>query len=285
VANCFPPGYLGYPAQAPGDCSTVYTSIIPDMGSPGIAPSRGTGWGWGTYLLPYIDQGNLYNLLDPSSKQCVCDNAVAPANSPNVGSAALERRILSVFVCPTATDPDVHSTRDTSTTPNSPSAHAKSNYRGVCGVNFNGQESNPANTATFGLSGVFGNAAMFPPTKIASVADGTSNTLAIGECYRRDLDSNLQVFSVIGGKPEYVGARWFGIAADDRQTAAVGQLNMAPGTFSINGASINAFASQHAGGAHFLLTDGSVRFISQHADQNTISSMGTRNDGVVTGLQ
>src|SRR5262249_44564040 len=128
---------------------------------------------------------------------------------------------------------------------------------------------------------VFGDATVRPPTKIRDETDGTSNTFAIGEAIRRDIDGNLQAFNA----GEYVGARWFGIAADDRQTAAVGQLAVPPSTFSINGAAVHAFASQHVGGAHFLLTDGSVRFISQNADQTTISRIGTMNDGAIANVE
>ena len=267
VHQSFPPGYLGYPANG-GNCATINN----------VSP-RAQGWGWGTYLLPYLDQAPLYNALDPGNKQTVCDNPLSPADSPSVGSATLERKVLAAFICPTATGPDIHATRDTTTTPNNPSAHAKSNYRGVCGVNWNGRETDPAST-NVGLAGTFGDGALFPPTKISHAVDGTSNTFAIGEAYRRDIDSNLQTF--IPG--EYSGARGFGLAADDRQGAVVGKLGLFPSLESVNGISHVAFASQHSGGAQFLLSDGSVRFISENADQNTISRMGTMNDGQVTSL-
>ena len=115
--------------------------------------------------------------------------------------------------------------------------------------------------------------------KIRDETDGTSNTFAIGEAIRRDIDGNLQTF--VAG--EYVGARWFGIAADDRQTAAVGQLAVPPSTFAINGASINAFASQHVGGAHFLLTDGTVRFLNENINHRTYQSLGGRRDSKPVG--
>src|SRR5438552_11540924 len=45
VAKCFPAGFNSRAATLDG-------------------PSLGPGWGWGAYLLPYLDQGNLYNQID-----------------------------------------------------------------------------------------------------------------------------------------------------------------------------------------------------------------------------
>jgi len=45
----------------------------------------------------------------------------------------------------------------------------------------------------------------------------------------------------------------------------------------------HGFGSDHAGGAQFLLGDGSVRFISQNVDRNTYSRLGTIRDGNVIG--
>ena len=44
-----------------------------------------------------------------------------------------------------------------------------------------------------------------------------------------------------------------------------------------------SFKSFHVGGAHFLLCDGSVRFISENLDYNTYQRLGGRNDGNILG--
>jgi prepilin-type processing-associated H-X9-DG protein len=43
------------------------------------------------------------------------------------------------------------------------------------------------------------------------------------------------------------------------------------------------FKSQHEGGAHFLLGDGSVRFISENIDYVTYQRLGDRRDGEPIG--
>ena len=269
--DCFPPGYLGFPAAAGGTCATINN----------VAP-RAQGWGWGVYILPFLDQGNLYNQLSPGPLQTVCDNPQSPADAPTVGNSQLQRQKIVAYVCPSASDPDLNQTRDASTSPNSPSAHGKSNYRAVSGVNFNGKDIT-VGSATYGFSAVFGDATLYPPAKLRDDTDGTSNTFLVGECFRRDVDGNNLTFTgpSAGVKGEYVGGMWCGLPADTRQSSVVGPLALSPSSFAMNGASINAFASQHVGGGHFLLADGSVRFISNNSDQNTIARIGLMNDGSV----
>ena len=43
------------------------------------------------------------------------------------------------------------------------------------------------------------------------------------------------------------------------------------------------FRSRHEGGAHFLLVDGAVRFLSENIDMNLFSGLGTAHGGEVTG--
>jgi prepilin-type N-terminal cleavage/methylation domain-containing protein len=251
----FPPGYLGIPPN--GQCSALNN-----------VPARAQGWGWGTFLLPQIEQGNLYNQLSPGPKQIVCGNPTGAAASPNVGSAALQKTKISAYICPSAPDEDLNYTRQPAT--GVPGTQAKSNYVGVSGLDFSGVH------AATGRKGMFGDGLVYIAS-INVVTDGTSNTIMFGEKYRRDVDANLQTFS----PGEYTGGIWLGVAPDTFPAGAVMQLGLPPSSFSINGASINAIASKHTGGAQFALTDGSVRFISQNADQKTIADMGTNNDGQV----
>jgi prepilin-type processing-associated H-X9-DG protein len=43
------------------------------------------------------------------------------------------------------------------------------------------------------------------------------------------------------------------------------------------------FKSRHVGGAHFLMCDGAVKFITQNIDYITYQRLGDRRDGGVVG--
>ena len=44
------------------------------------------------------------------------------------------------------------------------------------------------------------------------------------------------------------------------------------------------FRSRHTGGAHFLMGDGTVRFLSEAVDYNTYQNLGQRNDSQELGV-
>ncbi len=107
---------------------------------------------------------------------------------------------------------------------------------------------------------------------IHAITDGTSNTLMIGE-RKGEKDAYAGLFS--------------------------GNVHVLPTSMKINSPSLTATAaggvggnpyetnigasSYHVGGAHFLLADGTVRFISNNIDFQTYNWLGGKSDGQVVG--
>lgn len=113
-------------------------------------------------------------------------------------------------------------------------------------------------------NGLFGEASS---VTVDDITDGTSQTFAIGE--RRLTDSGN------------AGAIWMrstdrhGTAGDGTSVAGVCHR-----TVRLNDLThADAFSSNHEGGAHFLLADGTVRFISEEIDAATYEHLAHRSDG------
>ena len=85
------------------------------------------------------------------------------------------------------------------------------------------------------------------PVNVKEITDGTSNTLLIGECTRTKIPWT---------KP------------DDIEIANHPTLGDPKG-----------FSGPHDGGSHFLIADGSVRFLSTMTPQATVDALFTRNGG------
>lgn len=106
--------------------------------------------------------------------------------------------------------------------------------------------------------------------RFADVTDGLSNTFLLGERVTHP--------STTGS--DLVTSGWYGILASN--TSYV--FNSMPFTtasayYRINlimGSATN-FSSRHSGGAHFVLGDGSVRFVSQDIDGTLFEAIGTIN--------
>jgi prepilin-type N-terminal cleavage/methylation domain-containing protein/prepilin-type processing-associated H-X9-DG protein len=119
---------------------------------------------------------------------------------------------------------------------------------------------------------------------LQGIADGTSNTLMLGE--RHYFDPEFDKYDPITDW----GWCWFGGTADAFLGTSV-RINYrwAPGKLATATAvdvedRMNAYGSGHSGGAMFALGDGSVRFIRDSIDLVQFRAMGTRAGGEVVTI-
>ncbi len=215
----FPPAFLG--------------------GSPGPSPTNVPGWGWGVFILPFVEQDNLYRQLNVNTS-----NMPVGAIS---GTGALTQTALPVFRCPSDVGPELNPNRGN---------HATSNYAAVAGNN------NITNNPHTGNGVMYMNS----ETRIADISDGTTNTVMVGE---RALGSV--------GTTSYSGAVWAGSWDTNKEASTMWELDSTT-QYRINGTDQWSFSSFHAGGAQFALGDASVRFVSDN-DTAILNNIAARNDG------
>jgi prepilin-type N-terminal cleavage/methylation domain-containing protein len=110
--------------------------------------------------------------------------------------------------------------------------------------------------------------------RFAQVTDGLSNTIAVGEILPNTSDHAIQGWHLSN-------AHWY---------ATTGPINFETSRTGGGGCNswsswntANGFKSTHVGGAHFLMGDGSTRFISEHIDYRNYQKLGSRRDGETLG--
>jgi prepilin-type processing-associated H-X9-DG protein len=242
-----------------------------------VPTPRVRGFSLFVYLLPYVEQSNLYNNWD-------FNDPLANASGPAANTA----QVVNTYVCPSDFIPD----NPFRTGPVSPTTrvYAIGSYGGNCGT-----QAHPPTSAT--ADGMFfqtGPATpQNPQIRIGDVFDGTSSTLLFGE--RSHVDRNYDTFFAAGLTTEPMGAwGWwapsggaFGIS--DVTMSSFSPINYKipfkqPGS-GINTAAafapydalrVNSFGSQHPGGANFAMADGSVHFISDKISQAVLVALSTR---------
>ena len=277
VTQKFPPGYV---AQFTGEADT-------DLDG---------NWSWASYLLPYIDQAPRYNTLQPGNltmTACVADTTVG-------GCRFALQTPLPAFRCPSDTGPLLNDGPQLSDVPAPPSnngfkiqgvATALSNYTANNASRSLRNNPGPV-SSTGGVNTANGIGWKNSNCAIRDFTDGTSNTVQLGE--RAYQLNGVKIFA----------ATIFGIrsAADGLTTGTNTNRGLvmthscgfvllnstnsaAPGNFRRN------YSSLHVGGAHFLMGDGAVRFISENVDHNiataqvdsTMERLMSRDDGQVVG--
>lgn len=202
-----------------------------------------------SYLLPYIDQASLYNLLNFNYPNYCFYNDV-PSNN------IYATKVLA-YSCPS--DPTMPAVcTDQTQTLGAGDYYFTGSYFGVEGKAWND------------LSGIFYSTSLGSPVLIRDIIDGTSNTLLMGE----------------RGAPSNLGTGWmlcaYG-AGDNGDTDNLLSTAVGLGPGKSDGTHNNHFWSYHVGGAHFAMADGAVRFLSNNISYSLFQNLSTKAGNEVIG--
>jgi prepilin-type N-terminal cleavage/methylation domain-containing protein/prepilin-type processing-associated H-X9-DG protein len=234
-------------------------------------PGRGE-WSWSVYLLPFLENNNVYQLINFSTVPDFYPNPGGNAANENMRTVA--KALVSSYMCPSDS---IYGERveisgsDTAT-------KAQVAMTSMCGVADSWDywmDDDPSGGWAVRrypnqLDGIFGRNGC---CTIADIKDGASNTLMVGE--------------VTGeAQGSCNGTLWAARNLYDTHFG-INAVCTAPGgayghgcSNHCNGCFYDArFASWHPGGCNFLLADGSVGFVSQNISQITLTALTTR-DGV-----
>ncbi|MCG6154265.1 DUF1559 domain-containing protein [Rubinisphaera margarita] len=293
--SCFPPGYISYGTRTgtgPG-----WAQIDPDTWD--AAP----GWGWASQLLPFLEQGNLIDQIQTELPVWAPQNAAAVAAK------------LPVFLCPSTSGGDESFVvQDDVGNPldhgNGPIRLGRSHY-----VASHGQEScwgdcgsaptniiftNIYTSTTTVISGVNGDVSKVADgplyrnsrTAFRDVTDGTSNTIFLGE-HSSKLSEKTWA-GVVPGAFTHPGFTTPENGPDAAATLVLVHGGPSGGELDITGTPIihpvnfptyhvGQMYSEHQGGGHVCLGDGSVRFVSENISLLTWAELSSMGEGEIVG--
>ena len=230
--------------------------LPPGYRDPLPPPQFGPGWGWAAFLLPSLEQGNLYRELGVETQNL--GNGANP-----VLPTPLTQTALGVFTCPSDAGPAVNPNYDN---------HGRSDYRGVGG----GRQPMVPIAGGMGLADILGplDGIFWRNSRVrfGDVTDGLSNTLMVGET------------ALDPGRDKW-GGIWVGAVRRDAAVMWVSGVYwlVETDTLRINGTDKWGFGSQHPAGANFVAVDGSVHFIRDDMDPAVVALLCSRNDGQAIG--
>jgi prepilin-type N-terminal cleavage/methylation domain-containing protein/prepilin-type processing-associated H-X9-DG protein len=190
-------------------------------------------WCWAWQILPYIEQGTIYNLVTPT--QVV----------QNSNGNPLPVVPIKTYICPSRAHNPIATTGGNGPTNMGAHTDYAINVAGNFTLNVNG-----TNTSIVGF-GNFGNS---PSMSVITNLNGTSNTILVGEKamdpgnYGNTRSDNWDEDIYSGG---YGGTgRGDNTMVQDKPGDPFG----------------NSWGSAHSAGAHFLFCDGSVRLVTYTAN-------------------
>lgn len=258
-----------------------------------------TGWGWGVSLLPYLDRKSVYEQFQ------------LPLGLNDASNEAPASTELSVFHCP-SDEPQFpflefafvsSAVRGGEVVPaplDSIKRFPRSAYSGVVGylpadlggierTDVGESQKNPGRLGNVGSSfsqegrycdqqnfhGIFGqNSAI----TTHDIKDGVSNVLMIGERVSPRKEDSPQRRNRAG----LGDGTWLGVpdcSTSAGLAAALGDTSVKLNLGVKARAGTTGFGSLHTAGAHFLLCDGSVRFLSDRISVTAYRDLSTIDDG------
>ena len=276
TSNTFPPGFV--------------------LGQNGVYH----GWGWGVVSTPFLDASPYYNGLNFSgglqheyrkksvhpiypTYRCPSD----PGSSHVAHVYVVTNDVINWQVAPGTVDAeDTFSrtnyfavagyllsdvggiTADASGEPPLSEPHVNAGSLGNHGSSFS-LEHSYCDQQNFG--GMFGQNSRI---RIRDVKDGTANVFMVGERYTpRRLAANAVGHGTWVGVPDCTTPA--GLAM------TLGDTSVRPNSGANYQAETTGFGSQHGGGTHFLIADGSVKFVANNIDITLFRNASTIDDATV----
>lgn len=204
-------------------------------------------------LLPWLEQGNRFDQYDLEM------SISAP------GNLELTSAVLPVYLCPSMQRAD------------STGMFGEGSYLISFGTEYRGQ-----------AVGAFGEPATSVSAyrlEVGEFTDGLSNTFLVGET-----DNSLNWVDSNGETPPagfvpFAVHTWAQGYFFNSQGHTGGTFNRSGDTLFTDFPEHRTFRSDHRAGANFCFADGSVHFISENTDPDTLDRFVTRNGGEVVSLQ
>ncbi len=255
----------------------------------GVIPcttDQDNGFGWMVSLLPFVEQANLYQRINPQGTPGIFRPAVLALYYPGATIVPGGDTVLSGYLCPSSAMPVICPA--TFTVPGSPGGgaipaatptavgYATSSYKAAGG----------SNSGDFGMmhKGCEGGGVRF-----RDVTDGLSNTIMVGESVYTSTNVSAASRATVAPARFQDWPLWIGSGGQSDEAIRIngrfGSVINARVSFNRMALAINddnAF-SYHVGGAQFTLGDGSVRFISENIDVRTYDWLHDKRDGQVIG--
>ncbi len=276
--------YLRFPPAGAMDQSPMGTNTN---------TASGSSWGssWLVYILPYIDQSTIFN-----GWQFTNNSGAFNGNN----NALVTGKFVPGYTCPSSPLPKVCTSNP---------GVATANYVGVSGA-VNGlitgyTESRFNALPAGGIIG--GGGTLIPNGKInfRDMTDGSTNVIAASESSdfivdntgaKRDWRPSQPWGWILGGKSPGIPPNYDNAGGDNRSPNAItiryginkrGFVDDVPNTGVGNGGNYQGantpINSAHVGGAHVLMGDGSVRFLSDSLGLDVLARLATRDDGQTVG--
>jgi len=245
----------------------------PGIPSPTGGASNRNALGWGTMILPYVDQAPLYNTIGTQTANFSSSWQDANHDGSTSDAISSAKVILSAYRCPSDTTPGLNPDK---------SNYGTSNYLVSSGTLAPGDSSK---------NGMF---YVNSHLQFRDVIDGASNTLFVSE---RTGQNDTSTSTNCGGSPcSWKAGLWIGPratgASESWHTSIYGMdvENVGGGsaTYMIGRSSATwgmdwIASSMHVGGIQVLMGDGAVRFLSENINNTTYLRLVTPKGGEVVG--